>query len=322
MHLYKPNNHPLKANLVTTNTSNNNTNANKTFKKIVLLVFFVLFGVLLTGCANVTYSRVLHPNGAVEDKVIIFLQEDKLNAANVSVENLKANLEEDLTNIYFASIKAYKTHLLNIATPESLLEANQIVFGIEPESPNDQIVATIHFKTRSAFHNYTRFLEQLNTPPTNEEPGEEPTETETEDIGVNITKSFFYTVQTQTTNTVFTEKLFSDLGQKVLEYNFKYSKGELGFSDIKFSQIYGNSDKRLKSNADYSTTINNVKLHEWVITHPLSDNKPMQFYTFVPNTYNWYLTALALSMAVAIVVLTVGMLKNKNKNVIAKKDLM
>ncbi len=318
MNLLKQNN-AFNQNLITTHTQNqNNAEKNNTAnkaKKLLLLALLVFFGVFLTGCADITYSRVLHPNGAVEDKVVVFLDTEKLASANISAVSLKADIETDLQNLYFANISTYKNHLKNIATPESLLEAEQIVFGIEPETENHQIVATIQFKTRSAFNNYTNFLQQFQPPPTNEE-----TEEENENSDIEISKTFFYTIQKQSTSTVFSEELFINLGPQVLKYNTKYAKGGLSFTDLNFSQIYGNSDKRLKSNADYSAIINNIKLHEWRISHPLSDNKPMLFYTFVPNTYNWYLSALALSMAVAIVVMVAGIIKNKTKekNVINK----
>ena len=81
--------------------------------------------------------------------------------------------------------------------------------------------------------------------------------------------------------------------------------------DISLTQVYGTTDKRLHSNADYKTTIDGINYHLWDIDTANDNYKTMKlsyYYRSVVGT-GWYIIALSLSLGLAIVLLIVYIIK-------------
>ena len=92
-------------------------------------------------------------------------------------------------------------------------------------------------------------------------------------------------------------------------YSLTY--GEFCVADLKLTQIYGTTDKRLKSDADYVENIEGINYHLWEIDSANANYKTAQlsyYYTTAVGT-GWYIVALAVSIALAIFLIMVYIIR-------------
>lgn len=301
-----------------TNDSNNSTQKNSFAKKLALIFVVAALTILFTGCANITYSKVAHSNGEISESIIVTLDEQKLTTAGVNLEQLKIDVKTHLALNFFKNANNFKQYQEGLATPESIQKAAQITTKIVDNQNNGQISATVIFANSGIMQEFNNWLNPPPEPNPDEQPNPEDT---TPNSNVTITKDFFYITQTQKVPHVFTQDVLTN--NALFDYysqNYSHPH-DLAFSTLTFSQIYGDSNLRLKSNATKTLLAGGTKLHVWEIKTPLLNQAPLEFYAKTPITRNWYAVSATLAVATGIVLAGVGYYlkfgnkQNNNKNV-------
>ena len=262
----------------------------------ILLIIVSMF--VFAGCANVEYQRITDDTGQIVDRLIVELKEDEI-LTKISIEKLtalKQDIEKDF-NEYVQTINYLKPQLQ--ASNPTLDFANGIVADrstwINYNDNTSKITLQIIYKDSS-------YLQALNGSSDSEDTEEDNTE-----IISNLFISKYM---------MYSPNAFSSLddaglgGEKYLDY-YTNKYNEFTIEDINLTQIYGTTDDRLKSNANYKETIDGINYHLWEIDTVDSAYKTMElsyYYTTAVGT-GWYIVALSLSFALAIILIIVYIIK-------------
>lgn len=255
---------------------------------LILCVF------LLCGCANIEYMRVTDDTGKIVDKLTVELNETelatKLNA--VQILSLKADIASDFKdykdNIEYAKGVLGKEHLdLNFELGITVQTTGWLEMG--------QGVSKIAIEITYA---NSQFLALLYGDGDDEEASEP-----------NITSDWFISKYLIENENVFA-------GIEDSEYFSRYTSryDEFSISDLNLTQVYGTTDDRLKSNADYKDEINGINYHLWEIGTENGEYKTMKlgYYYITAVGTGWYVIALSVSVAVALVLVVVSAIKTHN----------
>lgn len=272
------------------------TNLTKHLKLIILAVF----AFILTGCAQMDYSRIVFANGRVQDRVVITLDTDKIKAAGYSTNSLLTVIQNDLELYFLSGVRSFKSESqsnINFTEEQKNLINNSILSSVDITADLKKVVATITFENNEVFDMYYTWQKQQN-----ETPEEEPAS------NVIVKKGFYFNTYIQTSSTAygdiinsfFYEKYSTDLG---LSQHFT-------LNDISFSQIYASNNLALKSNALYTEVNSGIKFHYWQV-NPLNNNQTLEFYAYSPQTTSWYVTALAISLLAVIIIFAYNLFNKK-----------
>lgn len=273
--------------------------AKSKFVRILLVIVCLL---LFTGCANIEYQRITDDTGRIIDKIVIEIDESEI-LERMSKEKLAA-LKEDINNdikSYVQSVKQAKQTLKENNTDTSLDYDNGIVI----ENTGWTLVegSTYRIMVQMIFENSTYLNKLYGSDNDKESDTEAPTEIVS---GLFISKYVMYS-----------DNVFSNMEEATSADNKNYfdyysdSYGEFGVKDITLSQMYGTTDTRLKSNADYVENIDGINYHLWEIDTENAGYKTMKlsyYYRTAVGT-GWYIVALGLSVGLAILLIMVYIIK-------------
>lgn len=291
-----------------------------------LIVIFVMLVCVTTffGCADVEFIRAVDSSSTIIDKIVISLDESKVNKAGYDLYTAKDKITNDMIG-FRRSVDQWKESQFG-EYPE-LFE--NVKYGIKVEvtnTPNSsQVSLAIEFANWQMFglfygyaeaedFEYTKFLEDkgpfikniLNADYEENEYGLFL-------INYSILKS------AGITNSV---EDFQVNGVNYYNEYKEYFHNQYGLEDINISQIFAYPDDRIRSNADDSDVQGDLTLLRWEFNDKLDDFE-MKIYKITANSSTWYILALALSIIVGIILFVVIKKKTKGQVVqlIEKKDL-
>lgn len=274
------------------------------FKKWIVLIFAAC-AFVMTGCASIDYSRVVEASGKVTDRVIITLDLEALANSGYHVSALVTTIATDLDLLYFSNVREFVSVSLeneNLTTTERLAIAQNITTSLTTSQNLTTIVATIVYGNQTVFNQYYAWVQAQSEP---EEPQEE---TATGDVLVQ--DHGFYTTYIQTASNAYGNVVDGNLSPIFEKYFTTLHMGEhFTLTDLSLTQTYASSNLKLDSNATTVSYQDGLKVHTWTVD-PLGETT-LQFYSYSPNTYAWYLTALGLALVVAISILAYGLFTHK-----------
>lgn len=268
------------------------------FLSMVLILFCVI---IFAGCANVEYQRIVDDTGKIVDRLVVEINEEEL-AEKLSPEKIN-ELKEDIK-------KDFKSYVLAINNAKDYLEANNrdtslnYKEGITIEHTDWTLVNdnTYRIILQMAFLD----VDYYNALYSSGEEKEENTPTE-------IVKGMFISKYVMYSNNVFAnmEEVSGGMDSKNYFEYYSAKYGEFSVDDLKLTQIYGTTDKRLKSDADYVENIEGINYHLWEIDANNANYKTAKlsyYYTTAVGT-GWYIVALGVSIALAIFLIMVYAIK-------------
>lgn len=262
---------------------------NKIFSLILIICsVFVFFG-----CANIEYQRITDDTGQILDKFIVELDEQAIRTkmSATKLEDLKINIKNDLDE-YVRQINNLLPYL-QAKYPDKDF-ANGIVAKTIPWLSYEDKVCRISIEI---LYKDSSYLQLLNGSDNEEPEDDNPNE---------IVKDLFIAKYMMYSNNAF---MNMEDSQYYKNYSYKYP--EFDVSDVNLTQVYGTTDSRLKSNADYKTSIDGINYHLWEVdteNNGYNTMKMSYYYTTAVGT-GWYIVALSLSFALAIILIVVYIIK-------------
>lgn len=279
---------------------------NKFFSILLIIICMIIF----TGCANVEYQRITDDTGRIIDRLVVEINEEDLlkKISQDKVNELKDDINNDI-KAYVFSVKQARDYLHSTNTDPNLNYHD----GITIENTGWTVVegTTYRIMIQMVFENST-YLEKLYGSSDNEE--NSPNE---------IISNLFISKYVMYSDNVFKNMEETSGGVDNKNYFDYYSNkyGEFTIKDMNLTQIYGTTDKRLKSNADYVEIIEGINYHLWEIDTENAGYKTMQlsyYYRTAVGT-GWYILALGISIALAILLIIVYIIKARKDNMYKEK---
>ncbi len=254
----------------------------------------------VASCAHIEYQRITDDTGLIMDKIVIELDRSKIieKIGEEKYINLKNDIREDLKT-YVEAITASKLELQR--RYEGKIDFINNVLAeqgewMEADLKTDRIVAVISYANID-------FYKLINGIPLEDDSSET-------DDDAEIVSNWFVSKYIIKANNTFTN--LESIGGEPSYYDYYSTKySEFGVQDVSLTQVYGTTDTRLKSNADYIEKIDGINYHLWDIDTQNEGYKTCQlsyYYTTAVGT-GWYIVALALSIALALVLITVWIIK-------------
>lgn len=267
--------------------------------KYLSLILVLSCVVILSGCANIEYQRLVDDFGQILDKITIEIDETKL-PSDVNVNTLVGKIKGDLSKYYVNPMR----QRLAVFKVEHPVEYHQLVDYVSINDPTESVENGIHkitVETIFASSDVMAFMYGYNS-----------TDTDS-NSGLTESKNFFIKKYTQTTDNVFgdiTQIEFS--GENLFDEYVEFVGEEYGASDVTLTQIYGSTDSRMHSNADETINYNGFTCHLWEFSGDNSSGQLM-FYYLTANPTGWYVLAIVLTILVVLIIVACYIIK-KRKN--------
>lgn len=269
--------------------------------KIFSLILIVCSLFVFCGCANIEYQRITDDTGQILDKLIIEIDEKEIlkKMSNIKLAQLKQDIENDLED-YVLAINYLKPQLQSQYPDKDFYSG--IVAKTTPWINDDSSVWHISIEI---MYKDSTYLQCLN--------GKSDSE-ESEDKENEIVSNLFISKLMMYSDNVFMgmENVGMDGTSYYDYYTSNYS--EFTVADVNLTQVYGTTDRRLKSNADYKTKIDGINYHLWEIDTAEKGYNSIQltyYYATAVGT-GWYIVALSLSFGLAIILLFVYIIRKVN----------
>lgn len=273
-------------------------------KKLLKAFILIFCCVMLCGCASVEYQRVTDDMGQIRDKFTIELEGTKIvgRIGQHEYDALKADIEHDLEN-YISTIQGICTSLQReLGGQVDFSEGVQAVASewYSTGNGNEQIFVQVNYLNSS----YYKLVNGIT----------DDDEEQTAD-GNQIVSNWFVSKYIIKANNTFSN--IEDLeGERNFYDYYTSTYGEYTIEDVNLVQIYGTTDKRLKSNADYVEKIDGVNYHLWEIDTKNGAYKTceLSYYYLTAVGTGWYVLALSLAGALAVTLIVIWLVKSaKNK---------
>lgn len=273
-------------------------------KKFLSLILIICSVFVFCGCANIEYQRITDDTGQIIDKLVIELNEKEIlqTMSNIELQELKRDIQKDLDN-YVVAIN-YTKPQLQLQYPDMDFSTG-IVAETTPWEYVSQDVSKIYIEI---YYKNSDYMLKINGGGNQEE------DQENSDSNTEIISDLFISKYMMYSDNVFMGMEEVSMGSQTYFdfYTAKYS--DFTVEDVTLTQVYGTTDSRLKSNADYKTTIDGINYHLWEIDTKnggYNTAKLSYYYTTAIGT-GWYLVALALTFVLAFVLLVVYIIRKND----------
>jgi len=285
------------------------------FKKIITLII-IMCTIILTGCADVQFIRMIDSNNAVQDKIVVELNKSEIEKRGYKMADVLNKIEED-----FIAVKNYiESDWIEQFNNDKYANVydkakNGIVVDVTPPVGN-KVTLTITFSDLSMFGLFYGYSSIDNNYEYNKA---------MEDVGPFIGKMFAEDYDNEDFGMFLIKySIIKDNGILDSLENFEvngvnyytnysqYLNEELTKENIKMSEIFIYPDDRIYSNADDKEVINGVTFLHWSLSDK-DDGFQMEIYKIAPKVINWYIIAIIISFVFIIVAFAVIIVKNKLK---------
>lgn len=275
--------------------------------KYISLIVVLCCVVLLAGCANIEYQRLVDDFGQILDKITVEIDSTKLSS-DTNVGYLVEWVKSDLQNYYVEPMKA-RLDLFKHTNPT---EYHQLTEQIDIKGPIESYSNGIYKITVEVIFANSDVMAYMY--------GYDTTETD-ESSGLVESKNFFIKKYTQTSDNVFGDITQIEFGgQNLYQKYADYVGEEYDASDITLTQIYGSTNSRMRTNATETLDYNGFYCHLWEFSGDDSSGK-LIFYYLTANPTGWYVLALALTVVVVGIIVAYYIFRKKNNKYKSKVDI-
>lgn len=285
----------------------------------ILTTFILLFVAVfsLWGCASIQMVRAIDSSGTIIDRLVIDLDESKINKSGKTVAEVKSAIKNDIIS-FRQYVESWKTQFTIEEYPELALSLENGILINDTETGNQLsiaiefsnwqmfglfygIVNLEDFEYEKALNDVGPFLSQLLLG-----------QYETTDMAVFLYKyshiedaGFIKNLQALPEGE---DNDFSVLYEKYRKMTNNY----YDVDDLNISQIFAYPDEKLYSNADEIEYAGDLTMMMWDLSNK-DDTFKMEIYKLGPQAVHWYVLALVIS-AVAVILIMVKLSTNAAKN--------
>ncbi len=281
----------------------------------IILLFVAVFS--FWGCASIQMVRAIDSSGTIIDRLVIDLDESKINKSGKTVAEVKSAIKNDIIS-FRQYVESWKTQFTLEEYPELALSLENGILINDTETGN-QLSVAIEFSNwqmfglfygivnledveyEKALNDVGPFLSQLLLG-----------QYETTDMALFLYKyshiedaGFIKNLQALPEGE---DNDFSVLYEKYRKMTNNYYDIE----DLNISQIFAYPDEKLYSNADEIEYAGDLTMMMWDLSNK-DDTFKMEIYKLGPQAVHWYVLALVIS-AVVVVLIMVKLSTNAAKN--------
>ncbi len=284
----------------------------KTTRFVSALILILVCLMTISGCASVEYIRIVDGTNAIIDKLVIELDESKINKTSKSVDEIIDVIESDMVTLR-NSITEWKEQFRLIGDIYAEVTAG-ITVDIASSAKN-QIAMTVKFGSARLFALFYGNL-QLD-------------ETEyskaLSDVGPFVTKIIdtkyepteYYGMFLYKYSMIKDTGIVSDMqnleinGENCMDKYRELTNNWYDENDLDISQIFVYPDSRIYSNADEKDVQLGMTFLKWNFADKPEDFE-MSIFKIAPRSTNWYGVALVVSIVSIIIIAIVIAIQNKN----------
>lgn len=290
--------------------------------KLFITFVIVLSTVFMTGCANIEFIRAIDATNTVVDRLVIELDESKINKAGQSLDTVMSAINNDMIT-FRNSVSDWKLKFSDYPNLLNLIDNGIKVEVALPKS--NQIYLTIQFSSWDMFGLFYGYSEIEDFEYTSVMSDVGPFVDEIlaknygqENYGLFLIKYFIL----KNAGIVDDLETFEYSGVNYYEKYKSLLNNHYNIDDVKVSEIFAYPDDRLYSNADEKEIQANMTLLRWNLDGKSKDFE-MEIYKLYPNTTIWYVLALVISAIVVTILIVVYIKKSKNEHTreITKKEV-
>lgn len=277
-------------------------------KKILLtiaLIFVAMFS--LCGCASVQYLRTINGNGSIVDKLVISLDESKINKAGSTLTQVKSYINADFIS-FKEHIDSWKGYFDVGEYPELALRLETGITVHTTETQNE-LTFSVEFSDWQMFGLFYGIVtvdgQEFEKAMTDVGPFLSEmllNEYGTGDLGIFLYK--YSRVEDQG----FIKNLQNVENDEYVDFTTLYNNyraltnNHYDLSDIEISQVFTYPDTKLYGNADESEEYKGLNFMYWNLSDKGEDFK-MEIYKVAPRVVPWYVVALVVATGVVVFLL-------------------
>lgn len=258
------------------------------FKKLLCLILLCTV-FLFAGCATIEYDRIVLEDGTILDAVSVKLDNQKIENAGFNVNDAKEGVKTKMSNYLLQVVNTFKAREDGLSSIEKYAVLNNLTYSVTEN--NDYIIASIKFKNYNTFK-YFYGLHLVEDTDKNE-----PDKVE----------EFLINKYVTTGKTIFS----TDDAKYITNDFIAYFDNKFSLDDTNLSYVFGTSEDKLYSNANYQYSLNGINFHQWIIN---DINQEISTYTIVPKPVNWYLLALGLTFVLIVILYVISLFTKKKSN--------
>ncbi len=258
------------------------------FKKLLCLILLCTV-FLFAGCATIEYDRIVLEDGTILDAVSVKLDNEKIENAGFNVNDAKEGVKTKMSNYLLQVVNTFKAREDGLSSIEKYAVLNNLTYSVTEN--NDYIIASIKFKNYNTFK-YFYGLHLVEDTDKNE-----PDKVE----------EFLINKYVNTGKTIFS----TDDAKYITNDFIAYFDNKFSLDDTNLSYVFGTSEDKLYSNANYQYSLNGINFHQWIIN---DINQEISTYTIVPKPVNWYLLALGLTFVLIVILYVISLFTKKKSN--------
>jgi len=281
--------------------------------KRVIFAFVILiisaFG--FAGCANVEFIRAVDPNNVIIDKLIVEVDESKINKSGVELKSVMDSINDDLIS-FRLSVEKWKSQfdgyeiIKNVIGDGIHVDVSIIKnkASIAIEFANWQMFGLFYGYTEVEDYEYSKAMEDIG--PFIDKILTE--EYDNEQFGLFLIK--YSIIRNSGIKGEIKDFVFN--GTNYYDKYVNLTNNHYSLDDIGISQIFAYPDDRIYNNADVSYVEGGMTFMQWNLNNK-SDSFQMEIHKLIPKTIWWYVVALVLSAIFVIVITIVIMIKLKKQ---------
>lgn len=286
-----------------------------------MLILLVVSMVCFFGCARVEYIRAIDPSGVIIDRLVVELDESKINKAGKTLAEVRSSIEGDMMTLR-SSVQAWKNDI-GSRYPEL---SDSIEIGITclpPTTIGNKVSQSIEFANWKMFGIYYGLIEIDGV----------EYDKVIDDVGPFV-EEILKGDYTEENAGLFTYK-YAQIKDKNILSNIKDAK-EVGgndysnlydkyrnylnnyydIDDLKMVQTFtyplNNANEKLYTNADEVEIAGGVVFMQWDLND--NDDSLLEIYKLAPRMTAWYVLAIIISITVlCIIVINVAKKSAQNK---------
>lgn len=280
-------------------------------KCILAFVMLILSAFCFAGCANIEFIRAIDSQNVIIDKLVIEVDESKINKSGVELKTIMDSINDDLI-AFRLSVDKWKEQFDNHAEIKNMIKDGIYVDASIIKNKASIAIQFANWQMFGLFYGYTE-VDDFEYSKALEDIGPFVDKMMTEDYD-NEQFGLFLIKYSIIRNSGIGNKL-TDFTFNNTNYYEKYinmTNNHYSVDDISLSQIFAYPDDRVYNNADSKYVQGGMTFMQWSL-----DDKPedfqMEIYKLVPKSLWWYILALVIS-AIFVIIITVIIVIRYKKN--------
>ena len=278
---------------------------------VIAISMLIISALICVGCAEIQFFRAIDANNVIIDKLVIELDESKLNKKGLDLKTIIDTIDDDM-DLFRIYVDNWKNQFDNYKTIKEVIKDGIFV---EVTPTDNKISIAIQFSGIELFGLFYGYAEIEDVEYVSAIKDVGPfissmvaDEYTNENLGLFLMK---YSILKSGSIAGQIEN-FEFHGTKYYDKYMSLTNNKFSLEDIDLSQYFIYPDDRLHSNADYSYVEGGLTWMQWDLDNKSQDFE-MEIYKIGARVPWWYALALVIS-AVFVLVFTIIVFVRAKKN--------